>query len=249
MKPVLIALLLCAVGGCASRPALVEPRIYLDCGVTEMPYAPPRLRLAKVSFQIMSAVVASPERLSVREEMIGLVRAGKLKTALAIGEVQLALQEGALKAGGHDEAGLAGLMTDVGELQQALQHLGPAAKRYRRAIALYARVHADGPEALRPVVDLAILYRRQGKTALALALQRDAYPKLLAWLGPEHPDVLESEGELVRLLFTFKQYEEAKEVFQVRLDRAELAGDETAIANNRKMLAKIRRAQARPRTS
>lgn len=244
MKHALIALLLCAVGGCASPPDAYIGPVMVGCIQNEGPYSTQQLREPHVSLQVFSPFLVSPERLSVRDDMIALVRAGKLKGALALGATQIALKE--VDAGEKDSVELAALITDVSELQQALQRMGPAEAGYLRAIAIYSDVQEKNPEMLRPTIDLAILYRGQGKLARALALQLEAYPTLLAWLGPEHPDVIESEGELAQLHLKLKQYGKAAVLFQARLDRAKLAGDKAAIAINLKALTKIR--HARPRT-
>ncbi|MES2297735.1 MAG: tetratricopeptide repeat protein [Pseudomonadota bacterium] len=207
-----------------------------------------RLQSAHVAVQFLAPIAVSPERLRLRQDMIALVRAGKLKSALALGEAQLAVNEATWEAGGKVAVEFAGLLTDVSELHQALHHVGTAEAGYRRAISLYSNVQYEYPEMLRPTVDLAILYRSRGKPELALPLQLSAYPKLLAWLGPEHPDVIESEGELVQLHQTLKQYHEATVLLQARLDRAKRAGDRNAIADNRKALTKLRHARPQKRT-
>lgn len=237
MKRPLIALLLCAFSGCASRPATVVP-FSLTCETV-----PIRQLTPTVSVQLIPISVASPERERVRGEMIALVRTGRLKSALALAEIFLASKQVAPDAGGNDAVELAGLITEVSELHQALQNMRSAEAGYLRAIEIYSRRQYQYPEMLRPTVALAILYRSQGKPARALPLQLAAYPKLLTWLGPDHPDVIESESELSQLHLNLRQYDEAEVLSQARLDRARLAGDKAAISDNLKALAKIRQAR------
>lgn len=250
MKRAFVALLLCVVAGCASRPAPFEAFTMLTCDLIEPgPRAllTPDISVHTFSSLTGSAAAASPERLRVRDDMIALARAGRLKSALALGEKQLGLQEAELKAERGNATEMAGLVTEISELQHALKRMAAAEAGYLRAIALYADVHIAYPEMLRPTLDLAILYRSQGKPAQALPLQLSAYPKLLAWLGPGHPDVIESEAELAQLHLTLKQYDEALPLFQARLERAKLAGDKGAMAKDRKALATIRQKLARNR--
>ena len=192
---------------------------------------------------LMKISVATPERQRVRGEMIGLVRAGKLKSALVLGETLLASKQVESDAWGTDAVELAGLLTEVSELQQALQRMRSAEAGYLRVIKPYSQVQYQYPEMLRPAVALAIMYRSQGKSAQALPLQLAAYPQLLAWLGPEHPDVIESEGELAQLHLDLRHYDEAAVLFGTRLGRAKIAGDKVAIFNNLKVLAKIHHAR------
>jgi tetratricopeptide (TPR) repeat protein len=241
MQRALIALLLCGVAGCAIRPNFISAP--LTCELVPRTFLTPSISVLTFSSLTGGATSASPERLRVRDDMIAMVRAGKLKSALAMGETQLALQEAELKAGRGNAVELAGLVTEISELQHALKRMALAEAGYLRAIALYSDVRFEYPEMLRPTLDLAILYRGQGKPALALPLQLAAYPKLLAWLGPDHPDVIESEAELAHLHLALKQYDEALPLFQARLERARLAGDKAATVQSRKALAKIRRAR------
>ncbi len=113
---------------------------------------------------------------------------------------------------------------------------------YLRALALYADEPFERPATLAPTTELAILYRREGKLAEALRLQLDAYPKLLEWLGPAHPDVIESHGELARLHLALKHYDKAAALFRTSLKRARAARDRTAMIESRHALAIIRRA-------
>lgn len=236
MKHAYIALVLCAISGCVSRQAAFIPWIP-TCEVVHVTLLKPT-----VSVELFEISPASSERQRVRDEMIALVRAGNLLSALAIGEAQLVSKQVESHTGSNDEVELAGLITDVSELQQSLQRTRSAEAGYLQAMRIYSHVQDQYPEMLRPAVALAILYRSQGKFEQALPLQRSAYPKLLAWLGPDHPDVIESEGELALLHLNLRQYDEAAALIQARLDRARLAEDKVAIAHNLKALAKIRHA-------
>jgi tetratricopeptide (TPR) repeat protein len=185
---------------------------------------------------------ASAERLRTRGEMITYTREGKLTLALAAGLNEITRLETRPQA----RSELAGVLVEVGQLQHALGRSQLAEASFLRAIALYEEEQLEQPEPMAATTELAILYRREGKLGDALRLQRAAYPKLLEWLGPAHPDVIESEGELAKLELALGNFDEAEPLFRARLKRARAAHDRQSTMESRRALASIRRAKMRP---
>jgi tetratricopeptide (TPR) repeat protein len=194
-----IIMLSAAMAGCAARSTYYP--LSDTCGTPLLPPMQPHVG----SVTMLSVAAPSTKQLRIRAEMIAFTRDGKLTLALAMGLNQIARLERLPDA----RPALAGLLVEVGQLQQALGRMKLAQASYLRAIALYADDPFERPETLAPVTALAVLYRREGKLEEAQRLQLDAYPKLLEWLGPAHPDVIESKGELAKLQLALKQYDRA----------------------------------------
>jgi len=139
---------------------------------------------------------------AVEAEMIAKTRAGDLRGALELGEQMLAgdRAEFGSSAAPYLGARLAETLDIVGELHHALNELAQAEQMYDEALTLFATHAPAHPATLtRTQTDLAILYRTRGEPARALPLQQEAMRAMLDQLGPDHPDVRESEAELARI--------------------------------------------------
>jgi tetratricopeptide (TPR) repeat protein len=103
------------------------------------------------------------------------------------------------------QAALASTQGQVGELQHALGRHALALALYQQSLASYEVSGYGGLriyEVLRVRSDLGLLYRARGETAKALALQQQVRTELLPLVGPQHPDLLETEREIAILSAT-----------------------------------------------
>lgn len=111
----------------------------------------------------------------------------------------------------RDAVNVANMLDWLGELHQSQNDPEQAQRSYAEALDLLAQYPQIDPlQTSRVQFDLGMLYRVRGEPARALPLQQAALKTMLARLGPDHPDVVDAEGELARIHKSLNNYADAE---------------------------------------
>ena len=95
----------------------------------------------------------------------------------------------------------------------------PAKELLNEAIAINRRLHGpDHVATLRAVNWYGIVENRQGRSAEAEAVFRDAFDRARSGLGPDHPLTLEIQGNLGLAVWRQSRFEEAAEIQRANVD-------------------------------